>query len=57
MKTQTSNIIFGLAGTKLDGKENEIKMLLAKKIPKTSIAKIMDVSRSNLVHFISSRNL
>lgn len=23
MKTQTSNIIFGLAGTKLDGKEKE----------------------------------
>lgn len=47
----------GIGKSKLDGKENEIKMLLTKKIPKTSIAKIMDVSRSNLVHFISSRNL
>ena len=27
MKTQTSNIIFGLAGTKLDGKEKEFFLI------------------------------
>ena len=35
----------------------EIKMLLAKKVSKASIAKILDVSRSALLYFISSREL
>ena len=47
----------GIGKSKLDGKEAEIKVLLDKNIPKASIAKIMDVSRSNLLHFIESRSL
>ena len=47
----------GIGKTKLDGKEAEIRVLLDKNIPKASIAKIMDVSRSNLLHFIDSRGL
>lgn len=47
----------GIGKPKLDGKEAEIKVLLDKNIPKASIAKIMDVSRSNLLHFIDSRYL
>lgn len=43
--------------SKLDGKEDEIKMLLSKKVSKASIAKILDVSRSTLLYFISSRKL
>ena len=43
--------------SKLDGKDLEIKMLLDKKVSKASIAKIMDVSRSALLYFISSREL
>lgn len=43
--------------SRLDGKEGEIKSLLAKKVSKASISKIMDVSRSSLLHFIDSRQL
>lgn len=43
--------------SKLDGKEGEIQMLMAKKVPKASIAKILDVSRSALLYFITSRKL
>lgn len=43
--------------SKLDGKEGEIQMLLEKKVSKASIAKILDVSRSALLYFISSRQL
>lgn len=43
--------------SKLDGKEGEIQMLLGKKVSKASIAKILDVSRSALLYFISSRQL
>ena len=43
--------------SRLDGKEDEIQMLLAKKVSKASIAKILDVSRSALLYFISSRGL
>jgi DNA invertase Pin-like site-specific DNA recombinase len=43
--------------SKLDGKEDVIKELLNKKIPKTSIAKILDCSRSCLINFIKSRKL
>ena len=43
--------------SRLDGKETEIQMLLGKKVSKTTIAKILDVSRSALLYFISSRQL
>ena len=43
--------------SKLDGKEAEIKVLLGKKVPKASIAKIMDVSRTTMDHFIKTRKL
>ena len=47
----------GIGRSKLDGKEAEITILLAKKVPKSSIAKIMEVSRSSMLHFIRSRAL
>src|SRR3954465_812873 len=48
----------GALGTsKLDGKEGEIRMLLEKQVSKRSIAKIMDVSTTNLRHFIRTRKL
>lgn len=43
--------------SKLDGKESEIKVLLGKKVPKASIAKIMDVSRTTMDYFIKTRKL
>jgi DNA invertase Pin-like site-specific DNA recombinase len=43
--------------SRLDGKESEIRMLLGKKVSKAAIAKIMDVSRSAMLHFIRSRGL
>jgi DNA invertase Pin-like site-specific DNA recombinase len=43
--------------SKLDGKEAEIQMFLAKKVSKASIAKILEVSRTTLQHFITSRKL
>jgi DNA invertase Pin-like site-specific DNA recombinase len=43
--------------SRLDGKEAEVSMLLGKKVSKASIAKIMDVSRSTMLHFIRSRGL
>ena len=46
-----------LGKSKLDGKEDEIKKLLHKSIPKSSIAKIMDVSRTALIQFIKSRKI
>jgi DNA invertase Pin-like site-specific DNA recombinase len=48
----------GVLGTsKLTGREAEIRTLLAKTVSKASIAKILDVSRSTLHHFIQSRRL
>ena len=48
----------GVLGTsKLTGREAEIQTLLAKTVSKASIAKILDVSRSTLQHFIQSRRL
>lgn len=48
----------GVLGTsKLTGREAEIQSLLAKTVSKASIAKILDVSRSTLHHFIESRRL
>src|SRR3954447_12822350 len=46
-----------LGTSKLDGKEGEIRMLLEKEVSKRSIAKIMDVSTTNLRHFIRTRKL
>lgn len=46
-----------LGKSKLDGKEKEIKELLSKTVSKSSIAKIMGVSRTALHQFISSRKL
>ncbi len=46
-----------LGRSKLEGREQEIQMLLAKGVSKTSIAKITDVSRTNLQHFIRTRQL
>jgi DNA invertase Pin-like site-specific DNA recombinase len=46
-----------LGASRLDGKEAEIRILLGKQVSKASIAKIMDVSRSTLLHFIRSRAL
>lgn len=48
----------GLHGkSRLDGKESEIRMLLGKKVSKAAIAKIMDLSRSAMLHFFRSRGL
>jgi len=46
-----------LGKSKLDGREQEIKKLLALKVSKASIAKITGVNRGTLVHFIKSRKL
>jgi len=46
-----------LGKSKLDGKENEIRLLLEKEVGITSIAKIMGVSRTALRHFIRTRKL
>jgi DNA invertase Pin-like site-specific DNA recombinase len=43
--------------SKLDGKEGEIRLLLEKQVSKASIAKIMEVSSTNLRHFIRTRKL
>ena len=48
----------GALGTsKLDGKEQDIRVLLGKEVSKASIAKILDVSRSALYHFIETRKI
>jgi DNA invertase Pin-like site-specific DNA recombinase len=46
-----------LGRSKLDGKEEEIRMLLEKTVSKASIAKIVGVSRTALHHFIRTRKL
>jgi len=46
-----------LGKSRLDGKENEIKSLLAKDVSKASIAKILEVSRTTLLSFIRTRKL
>ncbi len=46
-----------LGKSKLDGKEEEIKEFLRKKVSVTSIAKIFEVSRTCLYSFIESRKL
>ncbi len=48
----------GIKGkSKLDGKEQDIEDLLTKTVSKTSIAKILDVSRSCLHNFIKTRGI
>src|SRR5215467_229924 len=46
-----------LGKSKLDGKKEEIKTLLALRVSKASIAKITGVDRATLYHFIHSRGL
>jgi DNA invertase Pin-like site-specific DNA recombinase len=46
-----------LGKSRLDGKEEEIRMLLEKTVSKASIAKIVGVSRTALHHFIRTRKL
>jgi DNA invertase Pin-like site-specific DNA recombinase len=46
-----------LGKSKLDGKEDEIKVLLEKRVSKASIAKIYDISRPALYSFIRTRKL
>ena len=46
-----------LGKSKLDGKEEDIRMLLGKEVSKASIAKILNVSRSALYHFIQTRKI
>lgn len=43
--------------SKLDGKKEEIRWLLERKVSKSSIAKIMDVSPTTIHHFIKTRQL
>ena len=43
--------------SKLDGKEEEIQLLLHKRVSKASIARIMDVSPTTLHHFVKTRRL
>jgi DNA invertase Pin-like site-specific DNA recombinase len=46
-----------LGKSKLDGKEEEIRLLVEKTVSKASIAKIVGVSRTALHHFIRTRKL
>ena len=46
-----------LGKSRLDGKEKEIETLLSKTVSKSSIAKIMGISRTALYEFIESRGL
>lgn len=46
-----------LSKSKLDGKEDEILMLMDKKISKAAIARILGTSRTNLVEFMKKRKL
>jgi DNA invertase Pin-like site-specific DNA recombinase len=46
-----------LGKSKLDGKEDEIRMLLEKEVSRASIAKIVGVSPTALRHFIRTRDL
>src|SRR6266850_5044251 len=43
--------------SRLDGKEQEIRGLLQKRVSKASLARIMDVSPTTLHHFIKTRKL
>lgn len=56
-KELTSRSKGAFGPSKLDGKEVEIQKLLHKNVSKSSIAKIVEVSRITLLHFIHSRQL
>jgi len=43
--------------SKLSGKEAEIQLFLSKGVSTSAIAKIMEVSRTTLRHFIKTRKL
>jgi DNA invertase Pin-like site-specific DNA recombinase len=47
----------GKGKSKLDGREEEISMVLKKEVSKSAIAKIMGVSRTAVHHFIKTRKL
>jgi DNA invertase Pin-like site-specific DNA recombinase len=47
----------GLGKSRLDGKEEEIRILLQKQVSKASIAKILGVTRPTIHHFIETRRL
>ena len=46
-----------LGKSRLDDKEQDIRVLLGKNVSKASIAKILDVFRSALYHFIETRKI
>ena len=46
-----------LGKSRLDGREAEIKTLLAKRVSKASLARILDVSPPTLDRFIKSRKI
>ena len=46
-----------LGKSKLDGKEQEIQLLLRKRVSKASIARIVEVAPTTLQHFIHTRKL
>ena len=46
-----------LGKSRLDGKEEEIRLLLQKQVSKASIAKIVGVTRPNIHRFIKTRRL
>jgi DNA invertase Pin-like site-specific DNA recombinase len=46
-----------LGTSKLTGKEEQIQSLLNARVSKTSISRLCETSRTNLVHFIHSRGL
>jgi predicted XRE-type DNA-binding protein len=46
-----------LGKSRLDGNEEEIRMLLQKEVSKASIAKIVGVSRPTIHHFVRTRKL
>ena len=56
LRTKVMIALFGLFAEVerdlLDGKEQDIRALLGKDVSKASIAKILDVSRSTLYHFM-----
>lgn len=54
---QLGRPIGSLGKSKLDGKEEEIKRLLNHRVPKTAIARLLNISRPALYDFIESREL
>jgi DNA invertase Pin-like site-specific DNA recombinase len=46
-----------LGRSKLDDREEEIRLLLKKGVSNTAIAKITEVDKSTLYHFIKTRKL